>query len=83
MAEDKTEASENAKSLAKSSAAKHVPFVVPNEVENGPDDYGISAKAEVTIILASGGQVKASRGFSKGEEVDVEAVIADLSKILE
>ena len=83
MAEDKTDAAEAAKTLAASSKATNVPFVVPNEVENGPDDYGLNSKAEVTIILANGGKVIANHAYASGAEVDVKAVVADLSKILE
>ena len=37
---------------------QNVPFVVPSEFENGPDNYGINAKAAVTITLAGDSGVK-------------------------
>lgn len=82
MGEDKSSASKAAKQLASASKAKEVPFVVPNEVENGPGNYGLNAKAAVTVILASGGQVKANHAFASASDVAVDSVIADLSKIL-
>ncbi len=82
LAEDKSPASKAAKKLASDSKAKDVPFVVPNEVENGPGNYGLSSKAAVTIILAEGGKVKANHAFASASDVAVDSVIADLSKIL-
>ena len=51
LGEDKASASADAKKLAKTTEAKNVPFVLPNEFENGPENYGLNAKADVTIIL--------------------------------
>jgi len=82
LGEDKSSAVEDAKKLAKTSQAKNIPFVVPNEFENGPDDYGINAKAEVTIILAGGGQVKANHAVVSAKDLNVDGVVADLKKIL-
>ncbi len=82
LGDGKSTAKQNAEKLAKTSKAKSVPFVLPNEFENGPDNYGINAKAEVTVIMAEGGKVKANHAFTSGKEVKVDAVIADLAKIL-
>jgi len=82
IGEDKASATKEAKKLASSTKAKEVPFVVPNEVENGPGDYGLNEKAAVTVILAQGGKVKASHAFASAKDVSVDAVIADLAKIL-
>lgn len=79
---DKNAAANSAKQLAKESEAKNVPFVVPYEFENGPVDYSLNAKAEVTIILAGGGEVKANHAFSSAKELNVKDVIADIAKIL-
>jgi len=83
LGESKNSASEAAMKIAKASKAKNVPFVVPNEVENGPDDYGINPKAEITIIMAEGGKVKATHAASTAKTLDVSAIVKDLSKILE
>ena len=82
LGEDKDDASDNAKSLAKTSKTTKVPFVVPNEFENGPDNYGISPKAAVTVILASELGVKANYAVSDAKELKADAIIADLKKIL-
>ena len=77
-----TQTEEQAKQLAAKTHAKNVPFVVPNEFENGPDNYGINAKADVTITLASDLGVKASHAFAKSDDVNVDQVLSDLQKIL-
>ena len=82
LGEDKEDLQKQAKQLAAKTHAKNVPFVVPNEFENGPDNYGINAKAEVTITLASDLGVKASHAFSSADDVNVDSVLSDLQKIL-
>ncbi|MBX3439754.1 MAG: hypothetical protein KF861_19850, partial [Planctomycetaceae bacterium] len=72
-----------AKDLAKTTKASNVPFVVPNEFENGPDDYGINTKAAVTVVLASGLGVKSNFAVADVKDLDVNAVIKDISKIVE
>ncbi len=82
LGEDKAALKSQAKKLAAKTEAKNVPFVVPNEAENGPDNYGLNPKASVTVVLASDLGVKASHAVRNVEELDVNAVIADISKIL-
>ncbi|MEC8346071.1 MAG: hypothetical protein VXZ63_13050, partial [Planctomycetota bacterium] len=83
MGEERVDAEAAAKTLAQSSKASNVPFVIPNEVENGPDNYGLNSDAEITIIMADGGRVKANVAYTKADDIDVEAVVASLTKILE
>jgi hypothetical protein len=82
LGDDKRSATKGAKSLAGKTKAKNVPFVLPNEYENGPDNYGLNADVEVTIILAKGLKVQASHAFKVGKDVNVDAVVKDLAKIL-
>ena len=82
LGEDKEELSDKAKKFAAKARAKNVPIVVPNEFENGPDNYGINEKADVTIMLASDLGVKASHAVRKASQLNVDSVIEDLSKIL-
>jgi len=74
MGDSKDAASEGAKKLADSSKVKNIPFVVPNEFENGPEDYGLNAKAEITVLVATGGKVVSSLGYSKASDLDLDAV---------
>ncbi len=78
LGDDKAGLSEAAKEVAKSSKAKNVPFVVPNEFENGPDNYGLNAKADTTIIIASGGKVKATYAVSAAKDLKVETVLTNV-----
>ena len=83
LGDDKDDLADTCKKFASVTKAKNVPFVVPNEFENGPDNYGINAKADVTIMLASELGVKASHAVAKADQLDVDQVIKDLGKILE
>ena len=83
LGDDKEELSDTAKKFAAESKAKHVPFVVPNEFENGPENYGINTDAEITITLASDGGVKASHAFASVKDLNVESVLSDINKIIE
>ena len=84
MADSRDSAEAAAKKFATSASAKNVPIVVPVEFENGPANYGINPKADVTIIIASGSTVTANHTFEKGLscEACVEAVLADVTKTL-
>lgn len=82
LGEDKEDLNETAQKTAKDSKTKNIPFVVPNEFENGPDDYGINSKAEVTILLVKGLKVEANHAVAKAKDLDAKAVVKDLDKIL-
>lgn len=82
LGEDKDDLTETAKKVAKDSKTENIPFVVPNEFENGPDNYGLNEKAEITVLFAAGLQVKANHSAAKASELDAKAVVADLEKIL-
>jgi hypothetical protein len=83
LGDDKEALSDTCKKLAAETKAKNVPFVVPNEFENGPDNYGINAKADVTVLLASDSAVKATHAFSSSKDMKVASIVKDLQKILE
>jgi hypothetical protein len=74
LGESKDAATEAVTKLAETSKAKNIPFVVPNEFENGPEDYGLNAKAEITILVANGGKVVSSLGYAKASDLDLDAV---------
>jgi len=82
LGDNKDELQDKAKNFASTSKTKNVPFVVPNEFENGPDNYGINPDAEVTITLASDLGVKATHAVKDADSLDVNAVMKDLRKIL-
>ena len=80
MGENKEGAADAAKKLCATTKAENVPFVVPNEFENGPADYGISSKAEVTVLIAKEGKVTANYAFAKAKDVDVDSVLSSVEK---
>jgi hypothetical protein len=84
LGDDREKLEADAKQLGAKARLANVPVVVPVEFENGPDNYGINPKAEVTVILAQGGTVKATHAFAQGEfnQKAAAAVVADLPKIL-
>jgi hypothetical protein len=83
LGEDKEQLTETAKKVAADSKTKNVPVVVPNEFENGPEDYGINAKAAVTVVLASDLGVKASHAVEDAKELNVDAILKEVGKIVE
>jgi hypothetical protein len=86
IGDDNREALEaQAKALAKKAKAEHVPLVVPVESANGPEDYSINPSAEVTVILAVRGKVKASLAFEPGklDEAAVDAIVEQVDSLLE
>lgn len=82
LGDDKEELAAEAKKFAAKSETSNVPFVVPNEFENGPDDYGINTKAEITITLASDLGVKATHAVLSADDLNIKSVMGDLKKIL-
>jgi hypothetical protein len=73
-----------AKDLAAKNKLNNVPVVVPVEFEDGPKDFGINPKADVTVMLYVRQKVVANHAFGPGEfnEKAVSAVVADIPKIL-
>jgi hypothetical protein len=79
---DKDKAEATAKALATETKSANVPLVVPVEFENGPDNYGISPSAEVTVLLCVGGKVKANQSGALSKET-VDAVLKAVSALVE
>lgn len=79
---DKDEASDACKKLATVSEAKNVPFVVPDEFENGPGNYGINAKADVTVVIATDSKVTDTLAFASAKDINVQSVLKGVKKIV-
>lgn len=82
LGDSKDVATDEVTKLAKTSKAMQIPFVVPNEFENGPDDYGINPKAELTIIFANEGKVVANHAVASAKDLDVDKVLSTVVKSL-
>ena len=78
---DKDEA--KLKEIAKKEGLKNVPLTVFDGVA-GPEDYKIAEKADVTVMMWVGSNVKVNYAFAKGElkADNTKAIIADTKKIL-
>jgi hypothetical protein len=70
------------KDCAKENGLKKVVLAIDNPA--GPEGYKVAKEADITVVLYVDRTVKANRAYKKGEmkEKDVDAIIADLSKIL-
>lgn len=78
---DATEAA--AKKFGVKAKLERVPVVVPLENENGPADYGLDPKAEVTVLIYVKSKVTASLAFGKPLTADeVQAVLAEVEKLV-
>lgn len=80
LGESKDAADASAKAFAAKAAAKNVPIVVPNEFANGPDNYGLNPKADLTVLIANAGTVVANHAYEKDAycESCIEAIIKDV-----
>lgn len=74
----------SAKDLGTKNNLANVPVVVPVEFENGPDNYGINPKAEVTVIVAKNSQVVSNYAFDKGQlnAGAIEKILAEVPKLV-
>jgi len=81
LGESRDAADAAAKKFAASTKAANVPVVVPDEFTNGPDNYGINPKAELTIIIANQSTVVANHAFEKDSfcESCLDKVLADVA----
>ena len=84
LGSDREQMEAAAKELGTKNKLANVPVVVPVEFENGPDNYGINPKADVTVIVAKGGKVTANHAFAKGElnEKSIEKILAEVPKLV-
>ena len=75
-------ANKGVKALATASKAENVPFVLPNEYENGPDNYQLNPEAEVTILVCNNHKVYASHAVASAKELDVKKILESVTSSL-
>jgi hypothetical protein len=70
------------KKLAEQAGIEHVPLTV-GESPDGPPDYEIAKKADVTVLMWRRHKVKVNHAF-KGDltEQDIQTIVADIPKLL-
>ena len=64
---------------------KHIAFVVPEDLKDGPSEFNISPEAAVTVVLYKDGTVKANHALAAGQltEAKIDAIVADACKLVE
>ncbi len=73
-----------AKDFAAKNELENVALVVPDDVENGPEEFKINPEAEVTVTIYRDGKVEASHAVPAGKltKQEIESIISDTGKIL-
>jgi hypothetical protein len=73
-----------AKEFAGTNALENVALVVPDENENGPEEFKINPEAEVTVTIYRNGKVEASHALGAGglTKEEIKSILADTAKIL-
>lgn len=70
-----------AEKFAKAAGTKNVPIAVAEDAENGPSNYKLDPKAEVTIVVAKDNKVTAQHTFA-ADSVDVAAVLKEVAGLV-
>jgi len=70
------------KDLVTKEGLKKIILAIDNPA--GPQGYGVSKDADITVVLYVNRTVKANHAFKKGElkDADIEAIVKDVAKIL-
>ena len=84
LGSDKEGLETSAKDSGHEERLPNVPVVVPVEFENGPDNYGINPKADVTVLVAKNSKVVSNFAFDKGElnAGAIEKILAEVPKLV-
>lgn len=81
LGEDRESLKGDASKLVAASGAKHVPVVIAEDPEHGPENYNLSASDEVTVVVANDGEVVATHTFA-ANKIDVAKVMSDVKQTL-
>ena len=84
LGSDPAELKSEAKEFAAENELENVALVVPDDNENGPEEFKISPEAEVTVTIYRNGKVAASHAVPAGKLTDaqIKSIIQDTGKIL-
>ena len=85
LGEDRDALEAHAKEFASKNKIANIPVVVPVEFENGPDNFGINPKADLTVMLYKGLKVEANHAYGSGEfkSKNISEITDDVPKLLE
>jgi hypothetical protein len=84
LGSEPAELKSEAKKFAADNELENVALVVPDDAENGPEEFAINPEAEVTVTIYRNGKVAASHAVAPGEldEEQIQSIINDTGKIL-
>ncbi len=84
LGSDPAELKGEAKAFAAKNQLENVALVVPDDNENGPEEFQINPEAEVTVTIYRNGKVAATHALGPGELTDseIQSIIKDTGKIL-
>ncbi len=84
IGEDRDALEADAKQVAAKHKIKSIPVVVPVEFENGPDNFGINPKADLTVMLYKGLKVQANHAYGPDQfkSKTAKEVLDDVPKLL-
>ncbi|XZE51492.1 hypothetical protein SH139x_003146 [Planctomycetaceae bacterium SH139] len=78
---DVSKLTQTAEKMAANLGVKNLPVVVAEDAENGPSNYKLDPKAEVTIVVAKNGKVSAQHTFAAAD-IDIEAVMKEVKTLI-
>jgi hypothetical protein len=83
LTDDPAKAVAGLESLAAEYHLAHIPLTLVNN-PYGPQDYRISDRADVTILMWRGPTVRVNRAYGRGAmtEADVEDILSDLPEVM-
>jgi hypothetical protein len=84
LGDDQAELKTAAKSFAADNGLENIALVVPDDNQNGPEEFKINPEADVTVTIYRNGKVEASHAVAKGKlsKDEIKSIIADTAKIL-
>jgi hypothetical protein len=84
LGEDPAELKTQAKDFAAKNELENVALVVPDDNQNGPEEFKISPEAEVTVTIYRNGKVAAAHAVAPGQlsDEEIKSIITDTAKIL-
>ncbi|RMF45328.1 MAG: hypothetical protein D6753_00450 [Planctomycetota bacterium] len=83
LGESKEKAEAEAKKLAAEAGVEQIPFVVPNDVTTGPENYSLDPNAAITIVLGNENKVVAVYSVEKPEDLKIARVNRLAEKMLQ
>ncbi len=81
LGENQESLKEKAGKIVQSSGAKHVPVVIAEEAEHGPQNYNLDDSVEVTVVVANDSQVVATHTY-QAANIDIKQVMSDVQQML-